>query len=135
MTGKHSAKSSDSSLPESLRALGRGTSDLAVCGRSDRRNGKTVAVLAAPTPSRPRRVDLLKHCQELLARANLRQTIDDGLCPIKVLAPPLKAPVRGRSRSNVAQVTDLVGELHERAPPAHVPGMLNLQPLALHLRQ
>src|SRR5882672_2437263 len=85
-----------------------------------------------PQP-RPPRVGGVEN--RLQFRVDAAQTIHHALRPVKVLALPAALPGRRRAAGDVADVADLVSELDELRLRTDVPRMLDLQRLALRLRQ
>src|SRR5712692_3166771 len=84
-----------------------------------------------PTLRRPFRESLIE-CG-LQARMHAAHAAHHALRPVEVLAPALEIPLRGRPLNDIAQVADLVGELHQLRLAAQARRVLDLQALALGL--
>src|SRR5690606_945476 len=88
---------------------------------------------APSAPARAQRVGLVE--QRLEPGMGAAEAVDHGPGPVEVFAAALERPALRRGRDQVAQVGDLVRELHQPRILRQYGGALHLRALALLLRQ
>ncbi len=66
---------------------------------------------------------------------NTAQAVDHRPRPVEIRLLPFQRPARGRAVGDIAEIADLVGQLDELGALADLPGMDDLQALALGLGQ